>query len=723
MRQRRPLPDRPRLLQGVEAFPAGEALIVRTVVGAVQIPRSYRNAIEQLLPRLDGHYTYQGLLGDQAGRDGLYALGLLSWLAEQGALADGPPARACATTRTEPRLDGVELDLLDSGPFANALRAHLCALGAKVAFSTIASPARLALACPDGPALGRLEALNQKSCGSWLAIFPFGDGIVISPVFAADHAPCFRCFELRWLGISPSVALEVSYFERVRLEPPQLITRKNADAVAASVIPLIATRLTGARPGASVMLMRVDSGELSESQLEPCPHCEVCGEAHRNRVGPEPVVHWNDHAIPLDELVGDLERVAGSPCGLAVLWERDEDPHTSGAPMHVVVSRFSLPEPEKVVGAQENWAHGTGDTPEAARAVALIEALERYGGLSVPPPGVWGSYSELRADAILPTELPLFAAHEYSRRGFPFEPFDPDRETRWNWAFNLTQQRRVLVPTSAVWYGYDDWLLGESSNGVAAHSSRGCALRNAALELVERDAFMIHWLHRLSPPRLGSVIVSERRGRLIDWVERSGYVVHLRDLSTNLRIPVVLAIGVHEERSGPALLVGAGAALSPYEALDKALSELYSATFSAPAQWMLKRPLDPTDIAQLGDHARAFTEHPEWLRHASFLWSSETSVDWSAYRDGAQTDDELRTITELLRLRGHDLIGINITGKDVARHNLQIVRAIVPGLQPLALGSRARLGGRRLFEAPREMGYADAAGCAEDLNPIPHCFP
>lgn len=725
MTQRRGLPDRPRLRHGVDAFPAGDGLIVRTVIGAVQVPQSYRGVVEHLLPRLDGHYSYEQLLGGQAAGDGIYALGLLSWLAQQGALADGPPADALPTTRTPPRLEGIEIDLLDNGCFATALRTRLTGLGAAVTVSSAASAGRLALACPDGPALASLEARNlqsRRSSFSWMAAFPFGDGVVTTPVFIGGTAPCFRCFELRWLGISPSVAFELAYFDRARLAPSQLITKENADALAASVVPLIAAGLTSAPPSTRVMLLRADSGELFESPLEPCPHCDVCGESSRGVAVPEPATSWNDPAMELDRIGRSLDELTGLPCGLAVLWTRDEQWHASAAPMHVVVARFGLPEPEDVSGAQENWAHGTADTAETARAIALVEAFERYGGLSPPPPGVWRAFSQLGGDALRPTELPLFSASEYSRPAFPFQPFDPDREARWNWAFNLTRRRRVLVPTSAVWYGYDDWLLGESSNGVAAHTSRGLALRNAALELIERDAFMIHWLHRLSPPRLDPRrLQDERCARLINWIERSGYVVHLMDLTTNLRVPVVLAAGVHEDGRRPALLLGAGAALSPYDALHKAVSELYSATFSAPERWTLPPAVDDAAIARLGDHARAY-EHPDWLCRASFLWAAQRCVEWPAGRDGHATD-ELGTMTELLREHGHDLLGIDMTGPDVARHGLHIVRAIVPGLQPLALGNRARLGGKRLFEAPREMGYADAAERAEDLNPIPHCFP
>ena len=67
---------------------------------------------------------------------------------------------------------------------------------------------------------------------------------------------------------------------------------------------------------------------------------------------------------------------------------------------------------------------------------------------------------------------------------------------------------------------------------------------------------------------------------------------------------------------------------------------------------------------------------------------------------------------------GHRPLLCELTTPDVAELGLAVVRAVVPGYHPLVSGHRYRaLGGRRLREVPRRLGYR-----AGD-NPLPHPYP
>ena len=306
--------------------------------------------------------------------------------------------------------------------------------------------------------------------------------------------------------------------------------------------------------------------------------------------------------------------------------------------------------------------------------------------------------------------------------------FGSSRSTRsglshWTWGYNLTRKKNVLVPTIAAWYGRDGQLLTETSSGVAAHSSRGHALLNGALEIVERDAFMIHWLHRLSPPLAD---LDQFQGTpawaWIRHVEQSGYAVRLADLTTDLEIPAYLAIGFREDRRGPALLVGAGASLDPAVAAGRALKELCAASLNDMSLWTLKPALAPENVRRLEDHSLAY-EHPDWLPHAAFLWASSRRAPLRRVELPGDPLEQLMELVAALKKHGHELIGVDITGADVAKYGLRVVRAIIPGLQPLGFAQRIRLGGKRLYEAPVRMEYHQAPACEEDLNRMPHCFP
>jgi ribosomal protein S12 methylthiotransferase accessory factor len=70
------------------------------------------------------------------------------------------------------------------------------------------------------------------------------------------------------------------------------------------------------------------------------------------------------------------------------------------------------------------------------------------------------------------------------------------------------------------------------------------------------------------------------------------------------------------------------------------------------------------------------------------------------------------------------LVAVDLTTPDVARRGITVVRAVVPGAQPIGFGRNGlRLGGRRLYEAPVRMGYASSETTEASLNPDPHCYP
>jgi ribosomal protein S12 methylthiotransferase accessory factor len=429
---------------------------------------------------------------------------------------------------------------------------------------------------------------------------------------------------------------------------------------------------------------------------------------------------------PLADVRAAVSAVEGLPCGLARLAPSPSFPPGGRRRLlEIAVARFALPETETVSGGQTNWVHGTAAAHVDAEAIAVIEALERYSGLGPPTRAVRVSYRSVANYAVLPTDLPLFSEAQYRQPGFPYRPFDPDEELWWSWGYHHGRRQPVLVPSSAAWYGYDDGLLGETSNGVAAHSAYGAALLNGVLELVERDAFMIHWLNHLSPPRIAfQDVADEFSSDLVRAVQATGYTVHLLDITTDLGIPVMLAIGIRSDRSRPALILGAGASARRGFALRRALSELYAATFAPTALWRLPPPLKLDDVHTLADHSRAYA-HPAWLQHAAFLWESDRQALPTSEQvgPGPGWHDDLVGAMGALAAHGHDVVSVDITAPELVGMGIVVVRAIVPGLQPLAADTAGRLGGQRLYEAPLRMGYRDRVTSEAELNHVPHCFP
>jgi hypothetical protein len=132
----------------------------------------------------------------------------------------------------------------------------------------------------------------------------------------------------------------------------------------------------------------------------------------------------------------------------------------------------------------------------------------------------------------------------------------------------------------------------------------------------------------------------------------------------------------------------------------------------------------------LDAHHRAY-QHPGWLARAAFLWAAQPEADalrsehlaLAATMEAGDADRPLRVLVNHLRSCGHDVIIANLTTVDVAATGLHVVRALVHGLIPLAVGTTMRLGGPRLWDAPAAMGLARDLMSEARLNHTPHCFP
>lgn len=719
--------DPPRLRKGIRWFDSGEGLVVRSAKGSFEVPANLHHVAVRLLRSLDGERSIAELVSGYDSMDGLSTIALISSFGMLDLLVDDAGgAQASSRVVGNGAWPEASVAVMGAGLMSDAIRDRLEQSGARLAngeasFNVVAS---------EGPDFATLDSMNRTAYDAdqtWMPVFPFGDVIIVGPLIRPGHTACFRCFELRWLGISPSGALERQYLDLLRRNRPtiEVKDRENAAHLAERVIPLLARQARNLEAPTTVWMLSWEEEIIHEARLEAHPRCEVCGggEFPRTVDGAADAAAWHEEQRDLREVAEDIASLVDQYVGIAAVMpsppRHNFDP-ASGLPA-IVLSRYAVPQPDLISTDQPNLAHGSGDSQESAETVALIEALERYCGLFPPQPDIICSFADLDGTALLPTELPLFSTAQYARPGFPYRPFEPDMTLGWTWGWNVSRGERILVPSAAVWYGADDLLVGETSNGMAAHSSRGQALHGGVLELIERDAFMIHWLHQISPPLFDRSQLRGKVAAMVERIEEQGYRVVLADITTDLSVPVVLALGFHELRKRPALLVGAGASLDGATALRRAVRELYAAATGILENWELGRPIDPDEVVDLRDHSRAY-EHPDWLPKASFLWSGPMTSEPPAF-SAEPSPSGLQSLVEQLGRKGHDVIGVDITTPEVARCGIRVVRAIVPGLQPLAFGARIRLGGRRLYEAPLRMDQRRPVLTEADLNQAPHCFP
>jgi ribosomal protein S12 methylthiotransferase accessory factor len=351
-------------------------------------------------------------------------------------------------------------------------------------------------------------------------------------------------------------------------------------------------------------------------------------------------------------------------------------------------------------------AGGMAEDPQRSWLAAAGEAVERYSATVVPR----SRLRRARADELtgVRTVAPLWLAGQ--RRQGPI-----------NWVLGARLRpdaaaQPAWVAASRVYLAHDDsagTVATPTSSGLACHADPWQALYSALTEVIERDAVMITWLTRSRPTPLPTAL---------HWTARDGNAVRfdrapekylLYQLDSPAGIPVVFAVARGAEGQ-PGAAVGAAAHLSLAHACRKALVEAHQTM-----QWashMLAegraRPPSAQHISDLEGHV-AYYLAPSRARAFDFLdgpGPTPRSVDLAKLPAQPDPETACRELVARLAAAGLDCYAVDVTAPEVRAAGLWVVRAVVPGLYPLLVGTGVRP------EHPRLA--ADAP-----VNPDPHPFP
>jgi ribosomal protein S12 methylthiotransferase accessory factor len=378
--------------------------------------------------------------------------------------------------------------------------------------------------------------------------------------------------------------------------------------------------------------------------------------------------------------------------------------------------------------------------PRRARAAALGEAIERYcSAIYRESDFVNAAYSDLPPQSATPPEdFALFSERQYAQAGFHFRPFTPDTKLNWSQAVSLTRDQPCLVPACFVYVPYEysrsePCITVSHSTGLACANTIEEALLTALCEVVERDAFMLTWLHRLPAPKLSLENVRDETAALVlERLESAGLETHVSVITTDVAIPTFLALLIDRSGAGPAAAVATRADLNPTHGVIRVLEE-------AALTWLVVKDMmrgeGQGDFESPDEAQPAFLNRSEYLlRYArqgmlpafNFLLDAPRTVAFDDLPDrstGGALED-LRTCLSLAEERGFDVLAADVTTADIVEAGFVVARVIVPGLQPLDVDEVRRFrGGRRLYHAPQVLGYSDRAATEDELFEEPHPFP
>jgi ribosomal protein S12 methylthiotransferase accessory factor len=393
---------------------------------------------------------------------------------------------------------------------------------------------------------------------------------------------------------------------------------------------------------------------------------------------------------------------------------------------HAVLANYDF---KKAEGPARVTA-GKGLNDSEAIGGAIGEAIERYCASHAAVRRIKRArLGELSGPSISPDELVPFSASQYAREAFAYPRWTEDTVTGWLPARELPMDREVNVPACFVYLNYlgpagEDSFVTPTSNGLAAGPSLEQATLSGLCELAERDGFLVHWMNRLPAPevRFDDGLAADIR----QHYQRFGIETRVFNLSTDLPIYVMMAVSLGDGEREPAALVGLGAHLNPRTAMTKALFEICQIRPGERRRFIEngagKNLRQYSDVKTLHDHS-AFLMRPERRSELAFLLDHgrQQSLGELPDRSTRQTNRDLDTALSGLAAAGCRVAYVDLTTADVRPFGIRVVRTLATGLQPMHFGhGEERLGGRRLFDLPRTLGYARTRRDESDLNPCPH---
>lgn len=570
-----------------------------------------------------------------------------------------------------------------------------------------------------------------------------GSDAFVGPLVLPGEGPCYLCWRMRALACADDFGVAMAR-EEARDQARQVGTARPVlpglgALVGGVVIQESVALLVGAGtvrlPGHVLQIEGLERRQTLHPVLQR-PDCPAC----RKKGRPQPAAHPTLAELTgLPERTTDfdaIEKAVVSPlCG--VVRALDEVPKSPSEPARPHIVRAELANARFATGPDAFvTCSGKGMDLRRARDLALGEAVERYSSLTWHAPGALRARrADLPGPSLDPRELVLFADHQYEV--LPFARYSEDSELEWVTARSLLSGDAVWVPRLAAHLGHEvsqraGYLFPATSNGFAAGSTLADAVLAGLLEVIERDAFLIAWAHRLSTPRLDARTIPDAiAARVASLYHRRGVGIEVHLLPTDSAASVAIALGWSEDL--PAVVVGLGAGLDPVSAAGKAVLEvaqvrpaLHLRLQRADVRERMARLVDdPATVTELEDHdllyadpAAAASGLAFWREGALLSWS-EAVPDQAAVPDQPATD--LAGLVGSLAAVSTDVLYVDVTTDDIAPLGVRVARGIIAGFQPIHFGAdQFRLGHPRLLTMPHRLGLRERPAELGELNLAPH---
>jgi len=594
--------------------------------------------------------------------------------------------------------------------------------------------------------LAAINAAALKAERPWLLVRVTGPELWLGPLFEPGESGCWVCLRQR---LERNRAVHRFVAEKNDLATPPLTALGALPATQAASCHITAASaaqfLAGVDSGLSGKVLSLDwATHTTESHtLVRHPHCPACGTKETPQIKPLQlregkanfVLDGGHRSVAPEKTLKKYQHLVSPISGvvrmLASVSEADGIAHVYMAGHNHASKMDRL---DHLKQGLRNASSGKGVSETQAKVSALCEAIERYSGERTGGEVLETvSYEEMQSkhgenvihpNAVMRFSDQQFAEHEAwnakkSRFNRVTEALPEDQPIDWTPVWSLRDECHKYLPTQLLYYASPASAACEKfysfgcSNGNASGNTLEEAVLQGFFELVERDAVALWWYNRI--PKAGVATETFEEPWLQEIAEhyRQAYQreTWALDLTSDLGIPVFVAVSKMMEGKEERLLFGLGCHLDARIALQRAFAEM-------------NQMLGMAHTGEDGQLSLEDDETLEWLRHATLenqpymapdsKQALKVLSDFPLQHSGEFLQD-IKHCRNIIEAQGMEMLVLDQTRDDVG---MPVVKVVVPGLRHFW----ARYGSGRLYDVPVKMGWLESPTREDDLNPIPVFF-
>lgn len=383
------------------------------------------------------------------------------------------------------------------------------------------------------------------------------------------------------------------------------------------------------------------------------------------------------------------------------------------------------------------WGGGMSFDRNKAKNKAIGESIERYCLEKYDKNSfVYSSANSLKDDFLNLNSITSVSREQ--KKNPNCNGFIITKNSKLNWIIgrSLLNNKKVLIPAQLIYVPYlyekhEPILRLPITTGAALGTDLYSALIRGMFEVIERDSFMIFYLNRLSAPEVNLEMSSLRLRRIKQCFKRYRLDLRLFDITSDLKVPVFMAILIDSTGIGPWISVGLKSGFNKEEVAIGAIEEAQHTR-----GWMRDEKLSVSkkEYKQLTER----TKNISTTRERGLFWYSDRNASrldfWlnsignkkiTIHKEKLFKNDErgnFLKVKEILKNNRMDAYYVDTTIPEVSELGFYVVKVVIPELQPLYLDEEyPYLGGKRLHQVPIKLGYRKE-NQKINLNRFPHPF-